>query len=97
MKHNNPNYYTWHPAAPECYKVAQEFTYNLGNALTYIWRAGRKPENTAVRDLEKAVDHLRFEIERLRGLDSARNKPFSAAVDGLRGAFPAHDTGDEQC
>lgn len=83
-------YYRWHPAAPECYKVAQEFTYNLGNALTYIWRAGRKPENTAVRDLEKAVDHLRFEIERLRGLDADRNKPYSAS-------FPAHDTGDEQC
>lgn len=65
MKHNNPRYYTWHPAAPECYKVAQEFTYNLGNALTYIWRAGRKPGNSAVKDLQKAIDHLRFEIERL--------------------------------
>lgn len=84
--HNTPDYYRWHPAAPECYLVAQEFSYNIGNALTYLWRAGRKPGNTAVKDLEKAIDHIRFEIERLRAR-SARPGPaeerFSGPVTGL--------------
>ena len=103
VKH--PSHYTLHPyrckcgAGVECIKIVQELPYNVGVAVAYCWRHEHKGQ--AVQDLEKAVQHLQFEIERLRGLDPARNMPFSASlerpVNGLRSAFPAHDTGDEQC
>lgn len=45
--------------------------YHLGSAVKYISRFGRKGEpKDHIRDLEKAIDFLRFEIEVLRG-DSA--------------------------
>ncbi len=57
---NHPNHYTWHPVA-ECKDVVQEFSYNTGTAIAYIWRWKRK---NGVEDLKKAVKHLEFEIAR---------------------------------
>lgn len=37
--------------------------FNLGNAIKYISRAGRK--GNAIEDLNKAIQYIRFEIERL--------------------------------
>lgn len=62
---NQPNHYTWHPAGIECKEIAQEFNYNLGTAIAYIWRCGHK-HATPIEDLQKAVKHLEFEIERLK-------------------------------
>ena len=36
----------------------------LGNAVKYIARCGRKPGNSKVQDLEKAIQYLRYEIEK---------------------------------
>ena len=58
-----PNHYTWHPVA-ECREIVQEFDYNLGVAMAYIWRAGRKDGNSYVQDISKAIEHLSFEIDR---------------------------------
>lgn len=38
--------------------------FNLGNALKYIARAGRKDESTMIEDLKKAQVYLGFEIDR---------------------------------
>lgn len=52
----------------ECIDVAQEFDFNLGNAIKYIWRAGKKFENgfstrdKAVEDLRKAKVYIDYEI-----------------------------------
>jgi hypothetical protein len=48
--------------------AAWDLGYNLGSAVKYIARAGRKggPADH-IRDLEKARDFLKFEIERLQG------------------------------
>ena len=64
---NHPAHYT--TAQIECIQVIEELglNYNLGNALKYIWRSGRK--NDAVLDLEKGRWYLDREIERLRGAD----------------------------
>ena len=40
-------------------------TFNLGNAIKYIWRAGEKGD--AVQDLEKSVWYVQREIARLKG------------------------------
>lgn len=39
--------------------------YNIGTAITYLLRAGKKPSNPMEQDIRKAIDHLNFELERL--------------------------------
>lgn len=66
-----PNYYLL-PNGIECKDVAQHFTYNVGTAFAYLWRAGRKHEegiddlDKQIEDIEKAVQHLQFELQKLR-------------------------------
>ena len=42
-----------------------ELNFNLGNAIKYISRNGRKAGETALKDLRKARQYLDFEIEAL--------------------------------
>jgi len=60
---NHPAHYAQHPSGVECVTIAQEFPYNLGCSIKYIWRAGLKTDN-AIQDLKKAVAYLQFEIKR---------------------------------
>ena len=62
---NHPNYYGWHPVA-ECIEISQHFNGNLAQAIQYIWRCGRKPDVSAIKDLEKSIDFLRFETDRIK-------------------------------
>ncbi len=66
-KVKHPHYYNQHPAGIECYRIVQEFSYNCGTAMAYIWRAEYKHE-TPIEDLMKAREHLTFEIERLTAI-----------------------------
>lgn len=61
---NSPDHYTWHPTGIECADVSEHFDKNLGSALEYIWRAGRKIN--AIEDLQKAIWFINREIERLK-------------------------------
>jgi len=62
---NHPPHYTSHPSGVECIQITEHMTFNLGNAVKYIWRAGLKTDDP-VRDLEKAEFYVRREIERLK-------------------------------
>lgn len=42
-----------------------DLTYNVGNAVAYLLRNSRK-HDSPIECLEKAIDHLHFEIERLK-------------------------------
>lgn len=42
-----------------------KLSWNLGNAVKYIARAGRKGD--AVEDLQKAIEYIKYEIEGLKG------------------------------
>lgn len=66
---DHPDYYGWHPVA-ECIEVSQHFNGNLAQAIQYIWRCGRKPDVSAVKDLEKAMNFLKFEIERIKRFET---------------------------
>lgn len=46
--------------------VVAHLSYNIGVAAAYLFRAGRKPGNELKDDLRKAIDHLNFELERLK-------------------------------
>ena len=59
----SPDYYKWHPSGVECIEIAGEFGFNLGNAIKYIWRAGRKDD--PIQDLQKAAFYIDREIQRL--------------------------------
>ena len=60
---NHPSHYTSHPSGVECIAIIEEFPYNRGAAIGYIWRAGLKDDE--IQDLKKAAWHINREIERL--------------------------------
>ena len=67
-----PSYYIGNNGY-EARKVISGFdlSYNVGTATTYLLRCGKKTEqgmtdkDKHIEDIEKAINHLRFELERL--------------------------------
>ena len=49
----------------ECIDVAEQFNFNLGSVLKYIWRAGLKSTDAHLDDLKKAQWYINREIIRL--------------------------------
>lgn len=62
---NHPKHYTSHPSGVECIQITRHMTFNIGNAIKYLWRAGQK--DSEIQDLEKAVWYIKDEIQRLKG------------------------------
>jgi len=58
---NNPSHYTYVNGI-ECIDVTENFNFNLGNAIKYIWRSEHKEYKK--QDLEKAIWYLNREIAR---------------------------------
>ncbi len=58
----HPAHYTSHPSGVECIEITEEFSFNIGNAIKYLWRAGLKGD--ALSDLRKAEWYIRREISR---------------------------------
>jgi hypothetical protein len=59
---NHPDHYNQHPGGIECIDVIEEFRFNIGSAMKYLWRYELK--DAPVEDLEKAVWYIRREIKR---------------------------------
>lgn len=55
-------------AVVECIDVIEslDLGYHLGNAMKYVWRAGRKDATKKIEDLEKAVAFINRKIGLLR-------------------------------
>jgi len=63
---NNPAHYTSDPSGVECIQITEHRTFNVGNAIKYLWRAGLKGDaKTEIQDLRKAVFYINREIARL--------------------------------
>ncbi len=75
---NHPSHYTGHPSGIECIQVVEHMTFNVGNAVKYLWRAGVKSETTHLEDLRKAAWYINREIERL---SASPPKPHPPLVD----------------
>lgn len=71
---NHPKHYTSHPSGIETIEITRWMNFNLGNSVKYILRSGKKSEDTAVQDLEKAIWYLKDEIKRLKGEFGNQNK-----------------------
>ena len=64
---DHPAHYNWHPAGIEAVVVCEAFSYNLGNAIKYIFRSGGTVTKGDIdTDLEKAIWYLRRDLERIR-------------------------------
>lgn len=55
---NHPKHYSGYPAMVECIDVTRHLPLALGNAVKYIWRAGKKDPDAMLQDLEKALWYL---------------------------------------
>ncbi len=62
---DHPKHYNAHPSGVECITVVEHLTFNVGNAIKYLWRAGLK--GALVEDLKKARWYIDREITRLSG------------------------------
>lgn len=62
---DHPSHYNQHPSGVECIDIVEHMTFNVGNAVKYVWRSGLKDDKTEIEDLRKAAWYLNREIERL--------------------------------
>jgi hypothetical protein len=62
-----PNYYSGKKYGYSARKVVEDFelSYNVGTAVSYLLRAGKKEGNPAEQDIQKAINHLHFELDKL--------------------------------
>ena len=67
---NHPSHYTSHPSGIEAIEITRHMSFNLGNAMKYLWRNGLKDGQPAVQDLEKAVWYIQDEIKQLKALEN---------------------------
>lgn len=56
----NPNHYKTNNGI-ECIDITKHFTYTLGNAIKYAWRAGKK--DNLLKDLEKCLWYVNLTLE----------------------------------
>jgi len=62
---SHPSHYTDVVPGIECIEVTRHFNFCRGNAIKYIWRAGRKDPSKEIEDLRKAREYIDIEIGRL--------------------------------
>lgn len=67
------SYYSF-PNGVEAEDICKYLSFNLGNVVKYICRAGKKDENTKIQDLIKARDYLNNEIELCKEYSSVISK-----------------------
>ena len=66
-KQPEPYYYTGTKYGYSARKVVEDFDlgYNTGTAVSYLLRAGKKEGNPPEQDIQKAINHLHFELDKL--------------------------------
>jgi hypothetical protein len=73
LKTKKQNYYIGKQYGLEAHKIIEDFAgdnYNIGVAIAYLLRAGKKEDNAIIQDLSKAIHHLEFEIKRQHNLNN---------------------------
>jgi Protein of unknwon function (DUF3310) len=62
---NHPPHYIQHPSGVECITIVEHMTFNVGNAVKYLWRNGLKDGTPSIQDLQKAVWYINREMQRI--------------------------------
>lgn len=52
----------------------QENNYNVGVAIAYLLRAGKKTDNPMIDDLQKAIIHLQREVDHINRKNELEEK-----------------------
>ncbi len=68
---NHPSHYNEVPGM-ECIDVVENFGFNKGNAMKYIWRCTYKGKQ--IEDLEKASWYIQREIGRLKKVELLKKR-----------------------
>lgn len=74
----SPSYYLGKYLKIEAKDVVLDFSrdnYNIGTALTYLMRAGKKPGNPIEQDIRKAIHHLEMELDHIEMLEGGESQP----------------------
>jgi hypothetical protein len=108
---NHPKHYNSHPSGVEAIEICEWMTFNLGNAVKYLWRAGLKPDAGVIEDLKKAVWYIQREIGRIERMSigdaksprerrTSKGRPFQACGSpgpvGVPCARPRGHDGDHE-
>ena len=62
-----PSYYTGTKFGYSARNIVEDFDlgYNTGTAVSYLLRAGKKEGNSPEQDIQKAINVLHFELDKL--------------------------------
>ena len=69
---NHPTYYNSHPSGVECIEITEHYSFCVGNAIKYLWRAGLKKDGTLtdidkeIEDVQKAAWYVQRHLENLQ-------------------------------
>lgn len=65
---NHPSHYSWlkEVCGIEVIDITRHLDFDLGNAIKYILRAGRKDKSKTIEDLEKAIFYINDRIKLLK-------------------------------
>jgi len=69
----HPAHYNKHPSGVECIDIVETFSFNIGNAIKYLWRAGLKGDT--ITDLEKASWYVTRELNRISSPNTTKDHP----------------------
>jgi hypothetical protein len=75
LVNKSPEYYFGKYKKIEAKDVVIDFShdnYNIGTALTYLMRAGKKPGNPMSQDIRKAIHHLQMELDHLEFVEQSK-------------------------
>lgn len=59
---DHPKHYNASPSGIECIEVVRHMSFNVGNAMKYLWRADEK--GAPIEDLKKAAWYIADEIKK---------------------------------
>jgi len=59
---HHPKHYNAHPSGIECIEIVRHMSFNIGNAMKYLWRADEK--GAPIEDLQKAIFYIQDEINK---------------------------------
>ena len=72
---NHPKHYNLHPKNIECIDVVEDMSFNIGNAIKYLWRVGLKPGHDRLEELGKAMWYIEREILRIEDTEDVDETP----------------------
>jgi TPR repeat protein len=82
-KINHPPHYTAHPSGVECIQITEHFSFNVGNAIKYLWRADEK--GAPLDDLKKAGWYIEREItRRINEANTTKSVSSTSSADARR-------------